>query len=56
MGELPDADIWVYCGTGGRTAVACSLLERAGRSPVMIDDFALPGDTPWDDAAEALAG
>lgn len=56
MGELPDEDIWVYCGTGGRTAVACSLLERAGRSPVMIDDFALPGDTPWDDAAAALTG
>ena len=55
MAEVPvDQDVWVYCGTGGRTAVACSLLERAGRRPVFVDDFALPGETPWDDARQAV--
>jgi hydroxyacylglutathione hydrolase len=44
---LPDGEVWVYCATGNRATVACSLLERAGRSVVLLDDFCLPGDTPW---------
>ena len=34
----PDKEIWVYCATGYRSAIAASLLERAGRRVVMIDD------------------
>lgn len=37
--EVPvDGDIWVHCAAGFRAAIAASLLERAGRNPVLIDD------------------
>jgi len=39
LAEVPaDKEIWVYCATGYRSAIAASLLERAGRRVVMIDD------------------
>jgi hydroxyacylglutathione hydrolase len=39
MDEVPDRrPVWVYCATGFRAAVAASLLARAGRRPVLIDD------------------
>lgn len=38
MDEVPDAPVWVHCASGYRAAVAASLLVRAGRSPVLIDD------------------
>ncbi len=41
-----DRPVWIYCATGNRATVATSLLERAGRSAVLIDDFCLPGDVP----------
>jgi glyoxylase-like metal-dependent hydrolase (beta-lactamase superfamily II)/rhodanese-related sulfurtransferase len=31
-------DIWVHCAAGFRAAIAASLLQRAGRSPVLVDD------------------
>jgi hydroxyacylglutathione hydrolase len=37
--ELPaDRDVWVHCAGGYRASIAASLLVRAGRRPVLIDD------------------
>jgi hydroxyacylglutathione hydrolase len=37
--EVPaDRDIWVHCAGGYRASIAASLLVRAGRRPVLIDD------------------
>lgn len=39
VGELPaDRPIWVHCAAGFRAAIAASLLERAHRRPVLVDD------------------
>ncbi|HSK91616.1 MAG TPA: MBL fold metallo-hydrolase [Euzebyales bacterium] len=47
IGEVADgADTWVHCESGYRAAIAASLLDRAGRSVVLIDDA-------WDHAGEA---
>jgi hydroxyacylglutathione hydrolase len=38
--EVPtDKQVWVHCASGYRAAVASSILARAGRTPVLIDDF-----------------
>lgn len=36
--QLPEGRLWVHCATGFRSAIAASLLERAGRDVVYIDD------------------
>ena len=37
--EVPaDRDVWVHCAGGYRASIAASLLVRAGRTPVLIDD------------------
>lgn len=36
--ELPDARLWVHCASGFRSAIAASLLDRAGRAVVLVDD------------------
>jgi hydroxyacylglutathione hydrolase len=39
MDEIPtDREIWVHCASGYRASLAASLLSRAGRTPVMVDD------------------
>jgi rhodanese-related sulfurtransferase len=38
MGQVPDGEIWVHCESGYRASIAVSLLARAGRMPVLIDD------------------
>jgi len=38
MGQVPDGEIWVHCESGYRASIAASLLARAGRTPVLIDD------------------
>ncbi len=38
MDELPAGRLHVHCGAGFRAAVAASLLERAGREVVHVDD------------------
>jgi len=35
--EVPDGEVWVYCGSGYRAAIAASMLARAGRTPVLVD-------------------
>lgn len=40
MHRIPPGRVWVYCATGYRSAVAASLLQRAGREVVHINaDF-----------------
>ncbi len=38
LDELPDAQVWVHCASGYRASIAASLLDRAGRSVVAVDD------------------
>ena len=38
VGELPDGRLWVHCASGFRASIAASLLDRAGRDVVLIDD------------------
>lgn len=38
LDEIPDAVVWVHCGSGYRATAAASLLESAGRTVVHIDD------------------
>ncbi|MGH9292701.1 MAG: MBL fold metallo-hydrolase [Acidimicrobiales bacterium] len=42
-GEIPPGGLWVHCASGFRAAIATSLLERAGRQVVHVDD-------DWDNA------
>jgi hydroxyacylglutathione hydrolase len=37
-GELPEALLWVHCASGYRAGIAASVLDRAGRRVVHIDD------------------
>lgn len=36
--EAQDDDIWVYCGSGFRASIGCSILEAAGVPVVHVDD------------------
>lgn len=38
LGELPSPDVWVHCSSGYRASIAASILDRAGRVVVAIDD------------------
>jgi hydroxyacylglutathione hydrolase len=38
LDELPAGTLWVYCASGYRSAIAASLLDRAGRDVVHVDD------------------
>ncbi|CAN5625692.1 MBL fold metallo-hydrolase [soil metagenome] len=43
--ELPGEQLWVHCASGFRAAIAASLLDRAGRDVVLVDDdFTGAGD------------
>lgn len=45
LDDVPAGTVWVHCGTGYRAAVASSLLARAGRQVVHVDDaYADAGD------------
>jgi glyoxylase-like metal-dependent hydrolase (beta-lactamase superfamily II)/rhodanese-related sulfurtransferase len=35
--EVPEGEVWVYCGSGYRASIAASMLTRAGRTPVLVD-------------------
>ncbi|MGH3421591.1 MAG: rhodanese-like domain-containing protein, partial [Streptosporangiaceae bacterium] len=43
--EVPAGEVWVHCASGFRAAIGASLLDRAGRYVVHIDD-------DWDRAAQ----
>ncbi|MBP2372003.1 MBL fold metallo-hydrolase [Pseudonocardia parietis] len=36
--EVPDGQVWVYCGSGYRASIAASMLDRPGRDLVLIND------------------
>lgn len=36
--EVPDGQVWVHCASGYRSSIAASLLARAGRDVVLVDD------------------
>ncbi len=38
LDELPPGRLWVHCASGFRASIAASLLQRAGREVVHIDD------------------
>lgn len=38
MSELPEARLWVHCVSGYRAGIAASLLDRAGRDVVLVED------------------
>ncbi|MFI0404378.1 rhodanese-like domain-containing protein [Actinomadura sp. 3N508] len=38
LDEVPSGTVWAHCGSGYRAAAASSLLQRAGRRVVHIDD------------------
>ncbi|HVA44493.1 MAG TPA: MBL fold metallo-hydrolase [Acidimicrobiales bacterium] len=38
MDDVPDGPVWVHCASGYRASIAASLLARAGKEPVLIDD------------------
>jgi hydroxyacylglutathione hydrolase len=45
-GEVPDGEVWVHCASGFRAAIGASILHRAGRRVVYVDDN-------WEMAARA---
>ena len=36
--DVPDRDVWVHCASGYRASIAASILDRAHRRVVLIDD------------------
>nr|WP_088964755.1 MBL fold metallo-hydrolase [Micromonospora purpureochromogenes] len=38
LADVPAGTVWVHCGSGYRAAAATSLLQRAGRTVVHVDD------------------
>jgi hydroxyacylglutathione hydrolase len=42
IGEIPQGTVWVHCAAGFRAGIAASLLERAGRQVVLVNDTFVP--------------
>ena len=38
LDEVPQGEVWVYCGSGYRASVAASILDRPNRQIVLIND------------------
>ena len=36
--EVPGGQVWVHCESGYRSSIAASMLDRAGRAVVLVDD------------------
>jgi len=36
--EVPQGEVWVYCGSGYRASIAASILDRPGREIVLVND------------------
>ena len=45
-GEVPDGEVWVHCASGFRASIGASILARAGRRVVHVDD-------DWEKAGQA---
>jgi hydroxyacylglutathione hydrolase len=44
--EVPDGEVWVHCASGFRASIGASILQRAGRRVVHVDD-------DWENAARS---
>jgi glyoxylase-like metal-dependent hydrolase (beta-lactamase superfamily II)/rhodanese-related sulfurtransferase len=38
LGEVPEGELWIHCGSGYRASVAASFLDARGRTLVLVDD------------------
>ncbi|MGB7383554.1 MAG: rhodanese-like domain-containing protein, partial [Rhodococcus sp. (in: high G+C Gram-positive bacteria)] len=38
VGDVPAGEIWVHCASGYRASIAASILDRADRTVVLVDD------------------
>ena len=38
VAEVPSGEVWVHCASGYRAAIAASLIDASGRTPVAVDD------------------
>ena len=38
IGEVPEGEVWVHCGSGYRSSIAASMIDRPSRTVVLIDD------------------
>ncbi|GAA1435966.1 MBL fold metallo-hydrolase [Microlunatus lacustris] len=38
LDEVPQGELWVYCGSGYRASIAASILDRPGREVVLVND------------------
>jgi hydroxyacylglutathione hydrolase len=38
LGEVPDGEVWIYCGSGYRASIAASILDRPGRNVILVND------------------
>jgi glyoxylase-like metal-dependent hydrolase (beta-lactamase superfamily II)/rhodanese-related sulfurtransferase len=38
ISEVPQGEVWVYCGSGYRASIAASVLDRPGRHIVLVND------------------
>ena len=38
LDEVPQGEVWIYCGSGYRASIAASILDRPGRQVVLIND------------------
>ena len=67
IGEVPHGEVWVYCSSGSRAAIAASMLARAGRRVVLVNgpsgarqvgnaDPALVSDPPFPRMAGGIGG
>jgi glyoxylase-like metal-dependent hydrolase (beta-lactamase superfamily II)/rhodanese-related sulfurtransferase len=36
--EVPTGEVWVHCASGYRSSIAASMIDRPGRSVVLVDD------------------
>jgi hydroxyacylglutathione hydrolase len=46
IGDVPAGEVWVHCASGFRASISASMLARAGRAPVLVDE-------DWERAAAA---
>jgi hydroxyacylglutathione hydrolase len=51
--EIPQGTIWVHCAAGFRAGIAASLLERAGRQVVLVNDTFAQGTRVHEDERRA---
>jgi hydroxyacylglutathione hydrolase len=38
LDDIPQGEVWVYCGSGYRSSIAASVLDKPGREVVLVDD------------------